>query len=53
MFEHKGLNWCQILGKAPESELCRGSSRALCWFSAAAVQEVTGGRAVTACWGHC
>lgn len=31
------------LGKTPESEMCRGSSRALCWFSAAAVREVTEG----------
>lgn len=41
------FNWCQILGKTPESEMCRGSSHALCWFSAAAVKEVTESRAVS------
>lgn len=48
----EGFNWCQILGKTPEGEMCRGSSHALCRFIAAAGEEVT--KAVLSVWwGHC
>lgn len=43
----EGFNWCQILGETPESEMCKGFSRALCRFSAAAVKEVTEGCAAS------